>query len=155
VQYYLYGTGGTVFTVLDATMGIDVQGSMDQAEATLTDLQARGASRDVCRLRGWAPACRREGNGERGCMVVLVMVGRGPRRIGNGLLAAIAESHSCCTCSLFHLRSPAHRRPHSFPPRPPLPLPHSFNNRRSLRRPPHALPSTGRHRSGAGAGQRV
>lgn len=51
VEYYLYGTGGTVFSVLDATVGINVQGSMDQAEATLIELQAGRRGWVVLRLQ--------------------------------------------------------------------------------------------------------
>jgi hypothetical protein len=41
VQYYLYGTGGTVQSVLQSTMGLDVDASLATANATLLDIQAR------------------------------------------------------------------------------------------------------------------
>lgn len=40
VQYYLFGTGGTVFSVLNSAVGLDVPGQLVQANATLLELQA-------------------------------------------------------------------------------------------------------------------
>ncbi|KAI3426214.1 hypothetical protein D9Q98_008590 [Chlorella vulgaris] len=39
VQYYLFGTGGTVFSVLNSAVGLDVPGQLVQANATLLELQ--------------------------------------------------------------------------------------------------------------------
>lgn len=51
VNYYLTGEGGTVFSVLETTMGVDVEASIAQANATLTDLQASGWAGVLGRLR--------------------------------------------------------------------------------------------------------
>lgn len=48
MEYYLYGTGGTVLDILNSTMGLDVTAGLDQANTTLTDLQASSGERGCC-----------------------------------------------------------------------------------------------------------
>lgn len=50
VEYYLFGTGGTVLDVINSTMGLDIASSLDQANSTLTDLRASRGLGPLLRL---------------------------------------------------------------------------------------------------------